>query len=172
MSIDMKMTAQGFPELFQAMDELAEEIGKGKTDKIWRNAMSFAIEPVLQDAKSFAPEDTGQLAKHIYSKVHRPQARDKTSQSYQGEMYIARVTASTLRDDVIHKVILNKRGKFQTVVGNKKPVPVSQEFGNARVSAKPFLRPALESNYDNVISRLGQAIWSELQWGKYNKSKS
>ena len=66
----MKMTAQGFPELFQAMDELAEEIGKGKTDKIWRNAMKFAIEPVLQDAKSFAPEDTGQLAKHIYSKVH------------------------------------------------------------------------------------------------------
>lgn len=172
MAIDLSITSQGFPELFQAMDELAEEIGKGKTDKIWRNAMSFAIEPVLQDAKAFAPEDTGQLAKHIYSKVHRPQARDKTSQSYQGEMYIARVTSSTLRDDTTHKFILNKKGKFQTVLANMKPVPVSQEFGNARVPAKPFLRPALESNYDNVISRLGQSIWSELQWGKYNKSKS
>lgn len=168
----MKVTTDGFPELFQAMDELAEEIGKGKTNKIWRNAMRYAFEPVLQDAKAFAPQDTGQLSDRIYMAVHKPSSRDKTSQSYQGEMYVARVTASTLRDDVIHKIILNKRGKFQTVVTNKKPVPVSQEFGNARVSAQPFLRPALESNYDNVISRLGQSIWSELQWGKYNKSKS
>lgn len=170
--MQVNVSTEGFPELFQAMDELSEEIGKGKTDRIWRNALKYAFEPVLQDAKAFAPKNTGQLSDRIYMAVHKPSARDKTSQSYQGEMFIVRVTASSLRDDVIHKIILNKRGRFQTVVTNKKPVAVSQEFGNARVSSQPFLRPALESNYENVIARLGQSIWSELQWGKYNKSKS
>ena len=68
-------------------------------------------------------------------------------------------------------VIINKKGKFQTI-RRMKPVGVSQEFGNAHVSPHPFLRPALENNIDRITSRLGQAIWSEIQWGKYNNDKS
>lgn len=169
MSVEFKV--DGFTELYKAMDELAEEIGKGKTDRIWRNALAYAFEPVLQDAKTYAPKDSGQLADRIYMKVHRPMARDKAGQRYDGEMYMARVTASTVRDESVLKVVLNKRGKFQSVWTNKRPVAISNEFGNARTPMKQFLRPALRNNIDKVISRLGQSIWSEIKWGKYAKGK-
>jgi HK97 gp10 family phage protein len=161
MAVDFDTT--GFEELFRKMDKLSDEIGKGKTDRIWRGAMSYAMEPVLQDAKSLAPKDSGQMASRIYMRVHKPQARDKGSQSYNGEMYIARVTASSLRDDSVQNFTLNKRGKLQTTWSNKRPVPVSQEFGNARTGAKPFLRPALDMNIDRVKSRLGWSIWQKIE---------
>lgn len=162
---------EGFDELFKTMEELSKEIGQAKTNKIWRSAMAYAIEPVLQDAKAFAPRDTGQLEEHIYSAVHRPKGRDKASNSYAGEVYIARVSVSPKREKDRLDVIINKKGKFQTI-RRMKPVGVSQEFGNAHVSPHPFLRPALENNIDRITSRLGQAIWSEIQWGKYNNDKS
>lgn len=176
---ELNLDVQGFEDLFKKMDELAEEIGKGKTDRIWRKALSSAMQPVLADAKSFAPSDTGQLRDHIYMKVHKPQSRDKASSAYQGEMYMARVTVGTKREDTKLNVILNKKGKFQTVASNLKPVPVSQEFGNnhlknsefgtAARGAHPFMRPALENNYNKVMSVLGQALWYELTLGKYAK---
>lgn len=155
-------TTTGFPELFAKMDKLADEIGKAKTDAIWRKAMTFAMEPVLQDAKVMVPKDTNQLDQHIFMRVHRPQARDKRSLYYAGESYMARVYVTADRDDTVRKVVLNKRGKFQTVLTNKKPVAVSQEFGNARVPPHPFLRPALNQNLDKVTSRLGQSVWSAI----------
>lgn len=169
MSVEFKM--EGFEELIAAMDDLAEEIGKGKTDRIWRNALAYAMEPVLQDAKSFAPKNTGQLAEHIYMKVHRPMNRDKQGKYFAGESYMARVTSSPIRDDSVLKTVLNKRGKFQSYWTNKRPVAISHEFGNAKTGITPFLRPALDYNVDKVISRLGQAIWAEVNWGKYAKGK-
>lgn len=153
----------GFKELFAKMDALAEEIGKGKTDTVWRKAMADAIDPIKEEAKSRAPRDTGQLEAHIYSKAHKPTARDKASSSYMGEMMMARVTVSTVRDDTKYKMVLNKRGKFQTVAYNKRPVPVSQEFGNARTPAHPFMRVSLMDNIDKVQSRLATYVWSAIE---------
>jgi HK97 gp10 family phage protein len=161
MSVEFK--TDGFEDLFKRMDELKEEIGKGKTDKIWRTAMKYAMEPVLQDAKAFAPVNTGQTKDKIYLKVQRPQSRDKESKTFQGEMYIARVTVSALREDSVQNFIINKKGKFQTVWSNKSRAPVSQEFGNARTPAHPFLRPALENNLQRVESRLGWSIWQQIE---------
>lgn len=148
----------GFESLFKRMDELRDEIGKGKTDRIWRESLKYAMEPVLQDAKSFAPKRSGQLEEHIYLKVHKPQARDKASITYKGEMYLARVTSSPVRDESVLQTKLNKRGKFQSYYTGLKPVGLSQEFGNARVPAHPFLRPALTTNIENIQTRLAQAL--------------
>ena len=164
--MEMKLSVDGFEDLFKQMDELTKEIGKGKTDRIWRNALKYAMQPVLEKAKAFAPKDTGQLADHLYLKVQKPQNRDKASKYYDGEMFMARVTLNPKRDESTKKTVLNKRGKFQTFYVNK-PVGLSQEFGNAKTSAQPFLRPALESSAQQVTERLGQAIWSEMNWGKY-----
>ena len=153
----------GFAELFKAMDELSEEIGKAKTDRIWRKAMAYAMEPVLQDAKSFAPKNTGEMADRIYMKVHRPMARDKQGQRYAGEAYLARVTASPIRSDSILNYTVNSKGKLRAIWSNKSFAPVSQEFGNAHNAAHPFLRPALEVNVTRVESRLGWSVWQAIQ---------
>lgn len=150
---------EGFPELFAAMDALKEEIGKGKTDRIWREAMKKAFQPVLNAAKQNAPKDSGQLAARIYMKVHRPNRGDKQSKYYEpGEIYMARVSASPLRDDSTLHTILNKRGKFQNVWRNKRPVAISQEFGNASTPKHPFLRPALEANSKLVVDTLADSL--------------
>ena len=104
--MNVTFQVEGFKELFSEMDQLAEEIGKTKTDRIWKNALLYAFEPVFQDAKTFAPKDTYDLFNHIYVKAHRPQARDKASTTYQGESYMVRVSVSPIRDDSIQKFIL------------------------------------------------------------------
>lgn len=158
----------GFDDLFKSMDALAEEIGKGKTDKIWRNAMTYAFAPVLAAAKNSVPVLSGQLRDHIYLKVHRPQARDKSALSYRGEMFMVRVTSGPRREDSVINTVINKRGKEQNF-GKHKPVALSVEFGTAKVAPRPFLRPALETNLQEVQDRLGRAVWHELQWGKWAK---
>jgi HK97 gp10 family phage protein len=163
MAAIQQFSVEGFPELFAAMDILKEEIGKGKTDKIYREAMKAAFAPVLNAAKQNAPKDTGQLAARIYMKVHRPNQSDKKSKYYErGEIYMARVSASPLRDDSKLHVVLNKRGRFQSVWRNKRPVAVSQEFGNASTPKHPFLRPALEANTQLVVSILGDQLRSAI----------
>ena len=152
MSVEFQIS--GFDDLLKRMDEIRDEFGKGKTDKKWREILGKAMQPVLNAAKAGAPKNSGQLADHIYMKVQKPQAMDKQGKYYQGEMYMARVTVSPIRDDTKYALVLNKRGKFQTVVKGKKPVAISQEFGNARTPAHPYLRPALESNVQNVMSLL------------------
>jgi HK97 gp10 family phage protein len=161
---------EGFDDLFKAMDELAEEIGKGKTDRIWRKAMAYAFIPVVRDAETNAPQNTGQLEQHVYMKVQRPQARDRASASYRGETFIARVTAGPKRENSIEHTVITKKGK-ERVWHENPPVAISQEFGNAVTPARPFLRPALERNISNVMERLGKAIWYEIQWGKWTKGK-
>jgi HK97 gp10 family phage protein len=161
---------EGFDDLFKAMDELAEEIGKGKTDRIWRRAMAYAFNPVVQDAEANAPQDTGQLEQHVYMKVQRPQARDRASASYRGETFIARVTAGPKREESVEHTVITKKGK-EKVWHENPPVAISQEFGNATTAPKPFLRPALERNIPVVIERLGKAVWYEITWGKWAKGK-
>lgn len=158
MSVEYEFKVDGFDELFAGMAELKEEIGKGKTDRMWREALTIAAQPILDSAKRNAPIDTGQLEEHIYMKVQRPMARDKAGKYYAGEMYMARITVSPIREDTELHFIVNKRGRVQPVYRNKRPVALSQEFGNAHNGAHPFLRPALESNVNLVVEILGDRI--------------
>lgn len=154
---------EGFDELIKKMDELGQEIGKAKTDAIWRKAMGYAMEPVLQDAKSFAPKDTGEMASRIYMKVHRPMVRDKQGKYYAGEAYMARITASPVRSDSVLNYTVNSKGRLRATWSNKSPAPVAQEFGNAHNAPTPFLRPALELNIPRVESRLGWSVWAAIE---------
>lgn len=163
-----KSEVKGFDELFKAMDELSEEIGKAKTDRIWRKALEFAFEPVLQAARAKVPVNTGQLRDHLYLKAHRPTSRDKRAFSYQGETFMVRVTSSPKREESVVNTVITKKGKERQVWKNR-PVALASEFGTARNPAQPFLRPALEANVQVVQDRLGKAIWYEMEWGKYAK---
>lgn len=163
---NQQFKVEGFAELFKAMDDLAQEVGKGKTDRIWKKSMAYAIAPVFAAAKQRAPVDSGQLQDHVYMKVQRPQGRDKASASYRGEMFLARVTVSPKRDDSIKHTTITRKGKERVTYTNR-PVALSKEFGSAGNAPKPFLRPALENNISTVVERLGKAVFYELTWGKY-----
>jgi hypothetical protein len=158
----------GFDELFKHMDELKEEIGKGKTDRIWKSSLMYAFIPVLELAKTMAPHDTNQLRDHLYIKVHRPQARDKAGKYFEGEQWMARVSLNPNREDSIHNEAFTKKGKIRDVFVHR-PVGLAQEFGTAaNPSGKPFLRPALEANANQVVDRLGRKLWSNLNSYKFS----
>jgi HK97 gp10 family phage protein len=172
-------TIQGFDELMKAMDELSQEITKGKTARIWKNSMRYAMQPVKDtaqmaiQAKSF---DSGQLANSLYISVHKPAARDKQSGSYMGETYMARVSIKAAREESEHRstTFTTKKGKsitknYVTFHGSNKPVAMALEFGTAKMGAEPFFRSALESNLQKVQERLGRYLWTELTYGKYAK---
>lgn len=159
-------TVEGFDELFKTLDAIAEEIGKGKTDKIWKKAMDFAMQPVLRTAKDLVPFDTGITRDHIYMKTSRPTSRDKTQRMYQGDTFQTRVTVSAIRDESTKHTTITKTGK-ERVSYKKIPAALSKEFGNAVTQAQPFMRPALDINIATIQERLGQAIWYEMQWGKF-----
>ena len=151
MAIQYSFKIEGFDALTAALNEMKEEVGKQKTDKIWREAVRRGGEPILEAVKAAAPMDTGQLRQRIYMKVRRPKARDKAGKLYAGEEYMARIIASPLRDESQQHFIVNKKGRLQSVWRNKKPVAISQEFGNARVPARPFLRPGLRNASNRAV---------------------
>jgi len=150
MAVQIQYKVEGFEELMGQLNSFKEEIGKQKTDRIWRNLVKRSAEPILQAVKAGAPKDTGQLADRIYMKVRRPRRQDKTGKFYAGEEYFARILASPLRNESTRHQILTKRKKkngdaiWSTVWRGKKPVAISQEFGNARVPATFFMRNGLK----------------------------
>ena len=152
MAVQHSFQVSGFDALTAALNEMKEEIGKQKTDRIWREAVRRGAEPILDAVKAAAPEDTGQLKMRIYMKVRRPKARDKTGKFYDGEEYLARIIASPLRDESYKTLIVNRKGRLQSVWRNKKPVAISQEYGNARVPGKPFLRPGLRAASESAVN--------------------
>ena len=166
MANNTSFQVSGFAELYKHMDELKEEIGKGKTDRIWRSSLIYAFIPVLETAKAMAPVDTGQLREHLYIKAHRPMARDKSGKYYEGEQWMVRVSLNPKREDSVENVSLSKNGKFRSRFDNR-PVGYAQEFGSVRNPAHPFLRPSLEVNASQVVERLGSKLWSNLNSGKF-----
>lgn len=172
-------TITGFDELMKAMDELSQEITKGKTARIWTNSMRYAFIPVKETAQMLLQSKThgtGTLADSLYISVHKPQARDKNSQSYFGETYMARVSVRSERPESKENVSIytTKTGKvverkYIAFRGSNRPVALAVEFGTAEVPARSFLRTALSANLEKVQQRLGDALWRELTYGKYAK---
>jgi HK97 gp10 family phage protein len=177
--ITRSATIEGMDALFKAMDELSQEITKGKTARIWKNSMRYAFEPVKDTAKMIIEgrsRDTGQLANSLYMSVHKPTARDKRSGSYMGETYMARVSIRAAREESQHRTTTYTTKKGKTITkkyvafhGSNRPVAMALEFGTAKMSAEPFFRSALEANIQRVQQRLASALWRELTYGKYAK---
>lgn len=175
--ITQNATIEGMDVLFKAMEELSQEITKGKTARIWKNSMRYAMIPAKETAQNLIRSqsyDTGQLADALYISVHKPQVRDKRSASYRGEMYMARVSVSSKRAESTEgtstyttkkgKVITRKYTKFR---GSNRPVAMAVEFGTAKVPARSFMRSAMSANIQSIQTRLAQSLWHELTYGKY-----
>ena len=177
--ITQNATIEGMDALFKAMDELSQEITKGKTARVWKNAMRYAMIPAKETAESLLRSqsyDTGPLANSLYISVHKPSARDKRSASYMGETYMARVSVTSKRAESTEgtSTYTTKKGKVITRTytkfrGSNRPVAMAVEFGTAKVPARSFMRSAMSANIQRIQTRLAQSLWHELTYGKYAK---
>ena len=117
----------GLRELEKALKDLGSDVA-GKNGGLVRTALMGAALPVLRDAQLRAPvssEDDDNL--HI---------RDTITRSRQREVEPEMKPANEVGD-----VGLFARGKGKRIYYGK-----FLEFGTSRMSAQPFLRPALENN--------------------------
>jgi HK97 gp10 family phage protein len=128
---------EGFEELEQQLLDLANGF---RGDLVMRNtvtkAVRVAMEPVLSSVIARAPYDEKNTGPIHLRDTARIDARIPTAGDRKSE-YVSQT------DAVIGVVSVKKSA-----------VSLSQEFGNARTTAQPFLRVSLESNRDNIINTL------------------
>lgn len=127
----------GFAELEKQLTDLAEGY---RSDLVARNtlvkAAKVAMEPVYQTAVTLAAYDVKNIdnihmRETIRIDARIPNAKDEMS------MYVNETDAA-----------------IAVVSVKKSAVSLANEFGTAKMMARPFLIPALESNIPKVLSKL------------------
>ena len=144
--------AEGFKELHDVLIEMGEDLCYGKTAKrVLIPAVKAAMKPVLEQVKTTIPYDEkNRSGVHMKDTVRLsgrvPNSRDMRAQHADPDA-VAIGIVSIKTDD---------RG-------------MSQEFGNARVPAQPFMRRALEGQANTVINTLGTYLAYKLDHYKSKK---
>lgn len=126
----------GLREVKAALRELPKATGKN----VLRRVLIRRAEPVAERARQLAPVDTGQLRDSIVvsTKLGKRQRRGHSKQD---------------RDDVDVFVGPGPAGFYGWM----------QEFGTARVAARPFMRPAWDAEKAGVLSGIADDLRKEIE---------
>lgn len=156
---------EGKKEFDDLMDEIVNDFGAKDARKILQKAAYESMRPVLYDAKLRAPIDTGQLAASLRLSAGKPTRKQKRSKYIENtDVVVATVSTSTVKQlqKLRFKNRKNEKNDILQVGGQSDARAMAMEFGTAKVSARPFLRPALESNKETVASSLGDNLRDAL----------
>ncbi len=158
MGITIKL--EGIGQVDQALKQLEEDFGaKTAQAKVLVPAVREAMRPVLLDARQNAPEDTGDLTRSLLVEARRPTKRDRRSK------YVTQT-------DTVIAAVTTASGKKLAKMGIKSDArAIAQEFGTARHPAQPYLRPALEANAQNTVTRLGNILARRIEAFRAKMSK-
>lgn len=162
---------EGFEEFDELLDQITMEFGVKDTRRILTRSVRQAMQPVLWDAKINSPVDTGALQASLQVEARKPTRKDQRSKYVdRQDTVIATVTTASgkkLAKRKFHNVRTGKMQKGITSDGRA----MAAEFGTAKEAARPFLRPALESNQQTVVNSLGDFLKDELEKYKARKAR-
>ena len=131
----------GIKELRRALDRLPKELQRASETTALREGMK----PVLKTARGIAPNDTGLLKKAIGLTVRKGK-----------NGVTARVGARTG-----FKKEVKRNGK--TVKADPSKYSHLVEFGTSHSAAKPFIRPAVESNTSAISDGIAKGYEKGLE---------
>lgn len=146
--LNVNYKTEGFDELEKVLIQLGEDFGYGNgTKKVLVPALKEAMRPCLTTMASFIREGpyneknvtTPHMLDTLKLNARMPNGKDKKSQ-YIDVDDVAMAMVSVRTDD---------RG-------------MSQEFGNARVPAQPFMRRSLEFSASACIDQLEMALGKKI----------
>jgi len=167
-------SVEGKKEFDDLMEEIINDFGQKDARKVLQKAAYESMRPVLYDAKLRAPVDTGQLAASLRLSAGKPTRKQKRSKYVEpNDVVVATVSTSTVKQlqKLRFKNRKNEKNDILQVGGQSDARAMAMEFGTAKVSARPFLRPALESNKEKVASSLGDNLRSALEKYKAKQAR-
>ena len=122
----MEIEIVGFRELEDKLSNLDEKLKRALEE-----ALEEIAEKIRDDAKSFAPVDTGALRKSI--RVEK-----------KGELQFS--------------VVAGDGGVINPRTGREVDYAGFVEFGTSRMSPQPYMQPALEKNRDEILKIVKRKI--------------
>ena len=137
---------EGFKELEDSLLEISQTVKRPDllAKNVFRDAMIDALEPVLQQVQTDAPYDTNRKSNIDENGKEKPHLRDT-----------AKIDARFPNDsDKRSSFVKDTDAYIATVTVKKSAVSLSQEFGNARTPAHPYIRNAFDSNVEKVTNIL------------------
>lgn len=151
---------EGIGNVDKALKALEDEFGdKLARSKVLIPAVREALKPVLIQAKANAPKDSGDLTRSLIVEARRPTSRDRRSK------YVTKT-------DTVIAAVTTASGKKLAKMGIKSDArAIAQEFGTANHPAQPYLRPALESNAQSTVTRLGEILARRIEQFRAKNSK-
>jgi HK97 gp10 family phage protein len=166
---NVKVSFVGFDEFGKLLKEMQSDFNEADQKKILTNAVRKAMQPVLSQAKALAPVDTGALRASLRVEARKPSRKDKKS-IYVKTSDVVIATVTTAPSNVLaKKQFLNlKTGKKQKGIPSDARA-IANEFGTAKHGAKPYMRPALESQTGIVLDDLAGSL--RLALLKYKSRK-
>lgn len=147
MSDEVTFEIKGLDELQQALEELSEKVA----NKGVKAALKAGAEPIQNAMVTLAPKNTGFLAEHFSTKIKM--VRDALAGSAfigpQGKIeYPAFLSGA-------YNIVRRKSGKI-VKVGRIAVATVARflEFGTSKMSKKPFMTQAFETQKEEALARI------------------
>jgi hypothetical protein len=188
MATEQKFEIYGLKETLDLFRQLQDEIGDKKArSKVLLPALKEAMKPVLYAAKNMAASNESNLLQNsLMIMAKRPNARDRKSIYITStDTVVCFVTTkpipkklktkfrdTTARTSQSEEEYNKQRRAFYEANGYHYDArAVANEFGTAKRPAKPFLRPALEYQAQNVTTLLGMILKRKIEQYRSKNAK-
>ncbi len=167
----VKVHYTGFAELANVFKEMQKDFNEQDQKKILTNAVRKSMQPVLRKAQALAPVDTGALRASLQVEARKPSRKDRKSIYVNTNDVVISAVTTASGNKLAKRSFLNvKTGKKETGIASDARA-IANEFGTAKMGAKPFLRPALESSKNVVVDDLAGSLQVALQKYKAKQNK-
>ena len=168
---------KGLAETLEVFEDLKNQIGDArKSSNILVKTVKQAMLPVLAMAKGLVPKDTGLLDQSLTIVSRRPTGKDmKSRYVLPTDSAIALVTTKPIPKKLktdFHAAYGNLKGAeykrarknfYQEAGSFYDARAIANEFGTAKMAAKPYLRVSLESQKEMVSDLLGMLLKQNIE---------
>jgi len=177
----------GAQELAYLLEQISKDYGVESADKnvlipAAKTAMTIVLNAAKANLKPGHGYDTGQLQRTLRVDARLAKPKDQRSMYVKPtDLVIAQVSAILEGKDISDGRAMfveygtknhNKTMAMPKGLSKRGQLALQREFGSARMAPRPYLRPALEKNQDEVAEKLKIEIQNQITKYKAKQSKA
>lgn len=148
MTWTIKGKIDGLSDVMKSLEGLKASVGR----RILRKAITDATRPILKDAKSKCPRETGLLRKSLGRKT----------KVYRKSGVVVGIVGPRTGFKQMVTIKDRRTGKTVEVLRNPTKYAHLVEYGTLKAAAKPFLRPAWTGNKSRAAELIATRVREEI----------